>query len=39
MAFGDILVMTGANEQGLKVFGKLDEDLKLDTYQRLEVKI
>ncbi|MGB7568885.1 MAG: hypothetical protein WBM07_13575, partial [Chitinivibrionales bacterium] len=38
MAFGDILVMTGANEQGLKVFGKLDEDLKLDTYQRLEVK-
>jgi serine/threonine protein kinase/signal transduction histidine kinase/tetratricopeptide (TPR) repeat protein len=38
IALGDVLMLTGANEQALKVFGKLNEDLKLDQYQRLEVK-
>jgi serine/threonine protein kinase/signal transduction histidine kinase len=38
MAFGDVLMLTGANEHALKVFGKLNENNNLDKFQRLELK-
>ncbi len=38
IALGDVFMLTGANEQALKVFGKLNENVKLDKFQRLEIK-
>ena len=38
MAFGDVLMLTGANEQALVIFENLVEDSKLGAYHELEVK-
>jgi serine/threonine protein kinase/signal transduction histidine kinase len=38
MALGDVLMLTGANEQAMKIFEKLNENKYLSDFQRLEVK-
>jgi serine/threonine protein kinase/signal transduction histidine kinase len=38
MAVGDVLMLTGANEQALRVFEKLNENETLDELTRLEIK-